>query len=711
MVAEEAVQQSVRATPLPDVQMEGPDASLPKPTEPARATPDSNVKLPSRTAGVSKPFDWARAAFILYVLVAFALLLRLCIRSGDEPASAAQQPWRPVRQRKELRFANRTAWRRPWRWGSCARQSCSPAIGAQWDGAKLNAVLAHERSHIRRHDPAVQLLSAIHRALLWHSPLSWFLHRRIVRAAEEASDDAALAVTRDRALYAEVLLDFIQRGVRGASWQGVPMARYGRADKRIHRILDGTVLVARSHPMEPGSDSGVGIAARVPGGGSHPQSAPQAQATAAPRRPSTLDQGSRNVHALSRQWTPFEADMVDRQYHAGNKDPVSIENYVYARRDDGSWVRFEPILPNGKRVNQRIVEDYSTLTRTSIVPSTKSLIKYHYSAKDVDYLSTPPRACSDSKAAHVEIQGYDTVEVRFTEPGPGEGFPVTEWRAPRLNCFALKREMVWGNSTLTREALDVKEGAPAASLFEIPSTYTELPSEGLEERKREKAQTESVRPLQPGVVGGEEVPYITTVKASGKEMETPYSKWLSEEVPYIITATERAAFKKLSTDDEREAFIENFWERRNPHPGSPQNEFKEEYYRRIAYANEHYASRIPGWRTDRGRIYIMYGSPDVIESHPRGGPYKHPDSGGGGQTFTFPFEQWRYRYIAGIGTNIVLEFADADRDGEYRLTMDPREKDALLHVPGALPAKPGVANGQGTITAIIVRGNVRVPPR
>ena len=171
-----------------------------------------------------------------------------------------------------------------------------------------------------------------------------------------------------------------------------------------------------------------------------------------------------------------------------------------------------------------------------------------------------------------------------------------------------------------------------------------------------------------------------------QEMETPYQKWLSEEVPYIITDRERAAFKKLSTDDEREAFIENFWERCNPKPGSPENEFKEEYYRRIAYANEHYASGIPGWKTDRGRIYIMYGPPDEIDSHGSGGPYKRSDSEGVGETYTFPVERWRYRYIDGIGTNIVLEFVDADMDGEYHFTMDPGEKAALLHVPG-VPAQ------------------------
>lgn len=172
-------------------------------------------------------------------------------------------------------------------------------------------------------------------------------------------------------------------------------------------------------------------------------------------------------------------------------------------------------------------------------------------------------------------------------------------------------------------------------------------------------------------------------KAIQKEMESPYKKWLDEEVPYIITATERAAFKKLATDDERESFIENFWERRNPNPGSPENEYKEEYYRRIAYANEHYASGIPGWKTDRGRIYITWGPPDEIDSHPSGGTYERPPEEGGGETSTFPFEDWRYRYLPGIGTNIMLEFVDPSMSGEYHLTIDPGEKDALLHVPNA----------------------------
>src|SRR5512141_1210545 len=168
-----------------------------------------------------------------------------------------------------------------------------------------------------------------------------------------------------------------------------------------------------------------------------------------------------------------------------------------------------------------------------------------------------------------------------------------------------------------------------------------------------------------------------------KELETPYRKWLNEDVSYIITDEERAAFKRLQTDEEREQFIEQFWLRRDPTPDSIENEFKEEHYRRIAYANERYASGIPGWKADRGRIYITFGPPDEIESHPSGGTYERPMEEGGGTTSTFPFEQWRYRWIEGIGSDILIEFVDPTMTGEYRMTMDPSEKDALLYVPNA----------------------------
>jgi len=168
-----------------------------------------------------------------------------------------------------------------------------------------------------------------------------------------------------------------------------------------------------------------------------------------------------------------------------------------------------------------------------------------------------------------------------------------------------------------------------------------------------------------------------------RELDSQYKKWLNEDVIYIITPEEKNAFLHLSTNEEREQFIEQFWQRRNPDPDSPENTFKEEHYRRIAYANEHYASGIPGWKTDRGRIYIMWGPPDEVDSHPTGGTYERPSQEGGGETSTYPFEDWRYRYLEGMGENVELEFVDPTSTGEYHLTMDASEKDALLYVPGA----------------------------
>ncbi|HWS18010.1 MAG TPA: GWxTD domain-containing protein [Candidatus Elarobacter sp.] len=162
-----------------------------------------------------------------------------------------------------------------------------------------------------------------------------------------------------------------------------------------------------------------------------------------------------------------------------------------------------------------------------------------------------------------------------------------------------------------------------------------------------------------------------------------YKKWLDEDVRWIITDEELSAFKKLANNSERDVFIEGFWQRRDPTPDTAENEYKEEHYRRIAYANEHYAAGMPGWRTDRGRIYIMYGPPTSTDSHPMGGPYQRPADEGGGQTSTFPFEVWRYRYLEGIGQEIEIEFVDDCGCGAYEMTLDRSKKDALLHVPNA----------------------------
>jgi GWxTD domain-containing protein len=169
----------------------------------------------------------------------------------------------------------------------------------------------------------------------------------------------------------------------------------------------------------------------------------------------------------------------------------------------------------------------------------------------------------------------------------------------------------------------------------------------------------------------------------GRDPVEAYKSWMDDDVRYLITDPERDIFKKLKTDEEREQFIEQFWLRRDPDPDTSENEFREEHWRRIAYANQHFTSGVPGWKTDRGRIYIVFGPPDEKESHPSGGSYDRPTWEGGGSTSTYPFEIWWYRHLDNVGSDVEIEFVDPSGSGEYRIARSPSEKDALLYVPGA----------------------------
>lgn len=158
-----------------------------------------------------------------------------------------------------------------------------------------------------------------------------------------------------------------------------------------------------------------------------------------------------------------------------------------------------------------------------------------------------------------------------------------------------------------------------------------------------------------------------------------YTRWLNEDVAPIATDAERKAFLKLETNAEREQFIQFFWKQRDPDPDTNENEYREEYYERITYANEHYSSGKPGWKTDRGRIYIKFGKPDEIESRPSGGTYQRMSYEGGGTITAYPFERWFYRHLPGVGSGVEIEFVDPTGSGEYRLARDANEKNAMAH--------------------------------
>ena len=190
------------------------------------------------------------------------------------------------------------------------------------------------------------------------------------------------------------------------------------------------------------------------------------------------------------------------------------------------------------------------------------------------------------------------------------------------------------------------------------------------------------QPPKPGKSSTDPTDNPRTVKS---EPNIAYEKWINEDVGPIATKEEVAAFKKLTTNEERENFIEYFWRRRDPNPETEVNEYREQYYERIAYANEHFASGVPGWKTDRGRIYIRWGKPDSVEAHPSGGSYNRPSYEGGGTITSYPFETWFYRHLDGVGDGIEIEFVDPTGTGEYKIARDANEKNALANVPGANP--------------------------
>src|SRR5271155_934454 len=227
-----------------------------------------------------------------------------------------------------------------------------------------------------------------------------------------------------------------------------------------------------------------------------------------------------------------------------------------------------------------------------------------------------------------------------------------------LTLFAAAQQDAKPASTDPAQA----QAAPAAAPAQTNSAQTGPATDPLKRPISEKQKKENAKALK-------------------QELSKTYKKWLDEDVVYIISDEERKAFKQLSNDEERDQFLEGFWQRRDPTPDTEENEFKEEHYRRIEYANEHFAAGLPGWKTDRGRIYIMYGPADEIDAHPSGGTYDRPIEEGGGTTSTFPFEDWRYRYLEGIGQEVEIEFVDTCMCGDYHMTIDRGEKDALLHTP------------------------------
>jgi len=165
----------------------------------------------------------------------------------------------------------------------------------------------------------------------------------------------------------------------------------------------------------------------------------------------------------------------------------------------------------------------------------------------------------------------------------------------------------------------------------------------------------------------------------------PFKTWLEQDVAWIITPEEKGAFKLLRDDEQRDDFVEAFWQRRDPTPDNYENEFKEEHYRRIVYANGHFGESDPGWKSDRGRIYIIYGPPDSVRTYSAkdrpSGTRRTEHSG-------LQSESWSYRFLEGVGMDVVVDFIDICSCGDYRMKMPEELRDDLLIPSGLMGERP-----------------------
>jgi TonB family protein len=497
-----------------------------------------------------------------------------------------------------------------------------PVESKDWDPAKLDAVLIHEKEHIRRRDPLVEWLALLNRCLYWFHPLSWWLCSQLSGLAEQTCDEAVLAKGHDSSTYAEHLLDF----ARSVKKRGALITAWGsslhgsKLTHRIRRILTSgkSPAISRIRLTVVTILCGIAILA-----------------------PSVLELARAQVTPVRKPVTSLPASNMASPYAASAGQQLN----------QSTPSKVEPKLDSLSSPDQALYET-----------GTEQLKAGQYIKARLAF-QTLIKMYPNSKLAAAAMLGIG--DSFYGEGRPDSLRQADEQYKRVVVLFPANRKAVEAQ----RKILDLN--------------YRLMHSSDREAKSNLKA----VQVAQEFLQQHPDSDHVPIVRQYSKDTEEAipgyYRKWLDEDVVYIITPEERNAFLALKNDQARDVFIEQFWNRRNPDPTSTRNAFKEEHYRRIAYANQHFASSMPGWKTDRGRIYILYGKPDKIESHPTGGPYNRPSNEGGGTVTTYPFENWWYRHIDGVGDDIEIEFVDQSKSGEYRLAMSPEEKDALINVPGA----------------------------
>jgi GWxTD domain-containing protein len=503
---------------------------------------------------------------------------------------------------------------------------------------QVEAILLHELAHIRRFDYLVNLLQVFVEGLLFYHPAVWWISRAMRQERENCCDDLVVSVTGGALEYAAALTAL--EGIRVPS--PALAATDGGLVRRVRRLLGmpeqryaGVMPAIVAGALTATVTATAMLAMSTLQSGSAVRSTPRVAAlpdskTAVVQEPRLLAQAPNNG-----QSTPAAAPQP--------RDAAA------SRAETASTLQPDRIL------YERAIHDNEIGNYVAARLTLNALINNYVTS---EYLAKAKLAIADSWYQQAGTQGLAQAESEYKDfvlfyPNMTE---ATEAKY-RICDIQYQRSGRTNTQQLEQCRQSVAQTAPMNKLAQYNEQYSAQMRQQTDDAAKLDEMKKALQSVQSAV---------------------GYQKWLNGDVVYIISDEERKAFQQLNTDEERGKFVEQFWLRRDPTPGTPENEFKEEIYRRIAYANEHFASNVPGWKTDRGRIYIQYGPPDEVEAHPSGGTFLRPAEQGGGAIKAYPFEQWRYRFIEGVGQNVIVEFVDSEGKGDYRMTMDPSVKDALV---------------------------------
>jgi GWxTD domain-containing protein len=526
---------------------------------------------------------------------------------------------------------------------------------ANLPAGQIECILIHELSHIRRHDYLVNLLQGVVEGLLFYHPAVWWTSRTVREERENCCDDAVVALTGDARVYAATLATLEHR--RAIGLETAIAATGGNLMKRIRRLLTQPQSAQRS--ATPAFAAGLLLITCM------------AALAAWPVKPvRVLFQQNAAPPAQRKSGKGATGDALATPYEKWVREDVA---YIITSEERGAFYRLtsnqereqfieefwrsrNPV--SGSTVNQFREEHYRRIAYANEHFGTGEVAGWrtdrgrlyiqHGPPDSIEIPSDEERAAQAAAGHEVPSQSWryrhidnigDNVVIDFIDPAMDGNLQMTRDPGPKP-----------ANPSSVRDSIDhaVRNNLPQAAA--APSSVAPIQSEPLTLLAQDQRQANQREPRQ--------------------SLATPYRVWLNQDVAYIITNEERAAFLRLQSDQEREDFIKQFWIQRDPTPGTPENEYREEHYRRIEYSNEHFSTAaVPGWRTDRGRIYITYGPPDQITAEQLG---------------IVSVQHWVYRYIAGIGANVALDFTD-DGSGEYHMTKLPEQMVLDMQTPMPAP--------------------------